>query len=146
LKWRLKVIRREFMEEKEARRENSPEPGGREGAADEILEKVLRRRERHRERSLPVRAGVVIAGSAVSLFAALLSVITPEFGLPLLLFGLRILALEFDWAARLYTKVAKLAKKVAGSLRKLWPKSKAGAAMALLALVAAFVAVFVLLG
>jgi hypothetical protein len=65
----------------------------------------------------------------VGAVAALLSVVAPEFGLPLLFFGLRLLALEFDWAARLYTKVAKLAKKVGGKLRKLWPKSKVGAAL-----------------
>jgi hypothetical protein len=85
---------------------------------------------------------VVVAGGAVSLFAALLSILTPEFGLPLLLFGLRLLALEFDWAARLYTRVAKVAKKVAGSLRRLWPKSKVGVALVILALVA--VAAFVI--
>lgn len=103
---------------------------------DATLARVFERRERHRERSIFVRAGVVVAGGAVSLFAALLSIITPEFGLPLLLFGLRLLALEFDWAARLYTKVAKLAKRVAGSLRKLWPKSKVGVALVILALAA----------
>lgn len=113
---------------------------------DEVLERVFERRERHQDRSIFVRVGVVTAGGAVSLFAALLSVITPEFGLPLLLFGLRLLALEFDWAARLYTKVAKLARRVAGTLRKLWPKSKVGVALSAVALVAAFVAVFVLLG
>lgn len=113
---------------------------------DEVLERVFERRERHRERSVFVRVGVVIAGGAVSLFAALLSVIAPELGLPLLLFGLRFLALEFDWAARLYTKVAKLARRVAGTLRKLWPKSKVGVALGVVALVTASAAVFVLLG
>lgn len=113
---------------------------------DEVLERVFERRERHRERSIFVRVGVVIAGGAVSLFAAPLSVITPEFGLPLLLFGLRLLALEFDWAARLYTKVAKLARRAAGTLEKLWPKSKVGVALGVVALVVVFVAVFLLLG
>lgn len=113
---------------------------------DEVLERVFERRERHRARSIFVRVGVVIAGGAVSLFAALLSVIAPEFGLPLLLLGLRLLALEFDWAARLYTKVAKLARRAAGTIRKLWPKSRVGVALGVVPLVAAFVAVFLLLG
>ena len=59
-------------------------------ARDEVLERVLGQRERHRERSVFVRAGVVVAGGVVSVFAALLAVIAPEFGLPLLLLGLRL--------------------------------------------------------
>lgn len=132
-------------------RTNGMDESGESGAEerpgrDEVLERVFERRERHRERSVFVRVGVVIAGGTVSLFAALLSVIAPELGLPLLLFGLRLLALEFDWAARLYTKVAKLARRVAGTLRKLWPKSKVGVALGVVALVTASAAVFVLLG
>lgn len=72
------------------------------------------------------------AGFGVGILAVPLSLITPEFGLPLLLFGLRLLALEFDWAVRLYSRVA---KKVAGTLRKLWPESKVGVALTILALV-----------
>ncbi|MGH3089339.1 MAG: hypothetical protein ACRDSJ_18760 [Rubrobacteraceae bacterium] len=107
------------------------------------MDEAMARRERHRKRSIFVRAGVMAAGFGVGVVAALLSVVAPEFGLPLLLFGLRLLALEFDWAARLYTKVAKLAKKVAGKLRKFWPKSKVGVAMTVLALAAAVVILFV---
>jgi hypothetical protein len=130
------------MEEKEERRVDGEVRGADSTEMDATLARVFERRERHRERSIFFRIGVVVAGGAVSLFAALLSIVTPEFGLPLLLFGLRLLALEFDWAARLYTKVAKVAKKVAGSLRRLWPKSKVGVAVVILALVA--VAAFVI--
>lgn len=96
------------------------------GGRDEVLERVLGQRERHRERSVFVRAGVVVAGGAVSIFAALLAVIAPEFGVPLLLLGLRLLALEFDWAARAYARVARVARGVGGSLRRLLPRSKRG--------------------
>ena len=113
-------------------------------AHDEVLEGVLARRERHRQRSVFVRAGVVVAGGAVGLFAALLSVVVPEVGLPLLLFGLRLLALEFDWAARLYARVARLAKRVAGMFGRLWSRSKVWVVLAVVALVA--VVVFALLG
>ncbi|MGI8539827.1 MAG: hypothetical protein ACR2N0_08625 [Rubrobacteraceae bacterium] len=130
------------MEEKEERRVDGEVRGADSTEMDATLARVFERRERHRERSIFFRIGVVVAGGAVSLFAALLSILTPEFGLPLLLFGLRLLALEFDWAARLYTRVAKVAKKVAGSLRRLWPKSKVGVALVILALVA--VAAFVI--
>ena len=104
--------------------------------ADAVLERVLLQREKHRGRSIFVRAGVVVAGGAVSVFAAPLSVLSPELGLPLLLFGLRLLALEFDWAARLYVRVEKLARRLLG-----WLKSKVGIAVVLL--IAAVVAVAV---
>lgn len=90
-----------------------------EGRGDAVLDRVLAQRERHRGRPILVRAGVVVAGGAVSVFAAPLSVVVPELGLPLLLFGLRLLALEFDWAARLYARVEKLARGAWGLLRRL---------------------------
>ena len=104
--------------------------------ADAVLERVLLQREKHRGRSIFVRAGVVVAGGAVSVFAAPLSVLSPELGLPLLLFGLRLLALEFDWAVRIYVRVEKLARRLLG-----WLKSKVGIAVVLL--IAAVVAVAV---
>lgn len=113
-------------------------------AHDGVLEKVLMRRERHRGRPLFVRAGVVAAGGVVGLFAVLLSVVVPEVGLPLLLFGLRLLALEFDWAARVYARVAGLARRLAGTFGRFWSRSKVWVVLAVAALVA--VAVFVLLG
>ena len=85
---------------------------------DAVLDRVLLQRERHRGRSISVRAGVVIAGGAVSVFAVPL-LLAPELGLPPLLFGLRLLALEFDWAARLYVRVEKLARKVLGFFKRL---------------------------
>lgn len=91
---------------------------------DAVLEKVLAQRERHRRRSVLVRAGVVVAGGAVSVFAAPLSVVVPELGLPLLLFGLRLLALEFDRAARLYVRVEKFARRVLGGLKRLFSKKR----------------------
>lgn len=113
---------------------------------DEVLARVLARREVHRGRSFFVRAGVAVGGGLLSLFAALLSVVAPEFGLPLLLVGLRLLALEFDWAARLYTKVSKLARRVAGRLRKFWPKSKVGVAAMVVGLVVVGYLVFTAIG
>lgn len=86
---------------------------------DAVLERVLRQRERHQQRSIFARIGVVIVGGVVSVFAAPLSLPAPELGLPLLLFGLRLLALEFDWAARLYVRVEKLARRLLGFLKRL---------------------------
>ena len=64
--------------------------------------------ERHRHRSHAVRALTVVGGGLAGVGGALLLVPLPELGLPLLLFGLRLLALEYDWAARLYAPVARL--------------------------------------
>ena len=91
---------------------------------DTAMERVLIQRKRHRGRSIFVRVGVVIAGGVVGVFATPLSVVAPELGLPLLLFGLRLLALEFDWAARLYVRIEKLARRVLGGLKKLFKKKR----------------------
>lgn len=66
---------------------------------DTPLTRALARRDRHRRRPLIVRAltvaaGVFVCGVAVILFLA------PEVALPLLVAGLGLLALEYDWAAR----------------------------------------------
>ena len=88
------------------------------------MERVLQQRERHRERSLAVRIPLMLAGSLLSVFAAALSLVLPEFGLPLLLVGLRLLAFEFDWAARAYAYVYQLAGKVRRKARNLSPRTK----------------------
>lgn len=103
----------ESMETKERRVVEGEERG------DAVLDRALGQREKHRGRSIFVRAGFVIAGGTVSVFATPLSLVAPELGLPLLLFGLRLLSLEFDWAARLYVRVEKLARKVLGTLKRL---------------------------
>jgi hypothetical protein len=43
-----------------------------------------------------------------TVLGALVVVPLPELGLPLLLLGLRLLALRYDWAARAYLPVARL--------------------------------------
>lgn len=95
------------------------EDESREECGDAVMERVLLQREKHRGRSIFVRAGVVITGGAVSIFAVPL-LLAPELGLPLLLFGLRLLALEFDWAARLYARVEKFARRILGGLKRLY--------------------------
>ena len=61
--------------------------------------RVATRRERHQRRSWVVRALTFVAGMLLSL-AGLLLLWAPELGLPLILAGLGLLALEFDWATR----------------------------------------------
>jgi hypothetical protein len=62
----------------------------------------------------------------------LLLVPVPELGFPLLLLGLRLLSLEYDWAARLYAPVARAWSR----LRALPLTVKLGIGLIALALVA----------
>ena len=54
--------------------------------------------------NMPVRIGIDIAATLISVVGVVL-VIEPEIGLPIMLVALRLLANEFDWAARLYARV-----------------------------------------
>ncbi len=65
-------------------------------------------RERHRERSVLVRTLAVAGGGFAGLVGAVFVLPVPELGLPLLLMGLRLLALEYEWAVRAYVPVARL--------------------------------------
>jgi hypothetical protein len=65
-------------------------------------------RERHRARTSVRRAAAVVGGWVALLLGAAVVVPLPELGFPLLLVGLRVLALRYDWAARAYLPVAGL--------------------------------------
>jgi uncharacterized protein (TIGR02611 family) len=65
-----------------------------------FIDGVKERRERHRERSKVIRAGVVLAGFLVVL-AGLAMIPLPGPGLLVVAAGLAVLALEFVWAERL---------------------------------------------
>ncbi|HEU0245779.1 MAG TPA: hypothetical protein VFR38_01695 [Gaiellaceae bacterium] len=69
-------------------------------------------RERHRERSILARTLAVAGGGLAGLMGAVLVLPVPELGLPLLLVGLRLLALEYEWATRAYLPVARLRDRV----------------------------------
>lgn len=80
---------------------NVQEPVDRESA----LERVLARRVAGRARAAPLRIAVAVAGAVAGLAAIPLAIVLPELGIPLLLVALRLLAVEFDWAARAYAWV-----------------------------------------
>lgn len=65
-----------------------------------FIDGVKERRERHRERSKVIRAGVVLAGFLIVL-AGLAMIPLPGPGLLVVAAGLAVLALEFVWAERL---------------------------------------------
>ena len=72
---------------------------------DDAVAAVLARRLRHRERGIVVRAVVATFATALLVAAIPLFVLLPELGLPILLWSLSLLALEFDWAAKAYAWV-----------------------------------------
>ena len=69
------------------------------------LAHVLAHRDRGRSRSAAVRAVSAAAGLLIGMAAVPLVVVLPELGIPALLLALRLLAVEFDWAARCYAWV-----------------------------------------
>ena len=69
-------------------------------------------RERHRERSRGLRAAVIAGGWVAAALGVALVAVLPELGLPLLVVGLRLLALRYSWAARAYLPVARLWERV----------------------------------
>ena len=73
---------------------------------------------------------MLAGGWAAGLLGVVLVLPLPELGLPLLVVGLRLLALRYDWAARAYLPVARL-----------WTRVKVLPASAKLALGVAAVAV-----
>lgn len=70
------------------------------------LDRVMERRVRGRARSRFVRALAAAAGALLGAASLPLIVLLPEVGIPALLVALRLLAVEFDWAASAYAWIA----------------------------------------
>jgi uncharacterized protein (TIGR02611 family) len=81
--------------EEAQRREDDDDP-------PELLIKLRERKERHEQRHIVLRAGVVLLGILIVLAGGALSLPgVPGPGIAVILIGLGFLALEFDWAERL---------------------------------------------
>jgi uncharacterized protein (TIGR02611 family) len=75
---------------------------GDEDDTPELLIKLRERKERHKQRSILHRIGVVILGVLIVLAGGVMSGPgVPGPGIAVILIGLGFLALEFDWAERL---------------------------------------------
>jgi len=103
-----------------------------------VDERLRRRRERHRQRGLVVRA-LVTAGGFAAVLGGVALLVLPGPGIPLLVLGLGLLSLEFDWAVRLLSFVLRRAERVTPERRA--HRIALGAAAAVLA-VAGVVAAF----
>lgn len=92
-------------------------------------------RGRHRERSRGRRVAVIAGGWGAALLGIALVIPLPELGLPLLVVGLRLLALQYTWAAHAYLLVARIWERV----KALSSFVKVAVGLAAAAAVAAFV-------
>jgi uncharacterized protein (TIGR02611 family) len=69
-----------------------------------LIERIRARQERHRRRRLFIRIPYALAGFLVLLLGVVM-LFTPGPGWAVIIFGLGLLALEFDWAERALERV-----------------------------------------
>ena len=69
------------------------------GGRPPLIERVRARRDRHKERNRIYRAAFAVVGFVV-LAAGVVMLVTPGPGIPVIILGLAMLALEFAWAER----------------------------------------------
>lgn len=84
-----------FAPVRSLRRVEQEETGGR----PPLIERVRARRDRHKERNRIYRAAFAVVGFVV-LAAGVVMLVTPGPGIPVIILGLAMLALEFAWAER----------------------------------------------
>src|SRR5919206_16044 len=83
-----------------------PDDPGKPSKAQQLVEGLAERRERHKERSRVYRIAVVAAG-AIVLLAGLAMTVLPGPAFVVIPVGLSLLALEFVWAEAVLDKLAK---------------------------------------
>jgi uncharacterized protein (TIGR02611 family) len=106
-----------------------------------MAEQLGERRERHRERSKPHRAAITVAGFLLVLGGIVLSGPgVPGPGFLVILIGLALLALEFDWAERLLRRGLAYADRAGARASQMSTRRKVVIALFAVAAVAAGVA------
>jgi uncharacterized protein (TIGR02611 family) len=94
------------------------------GGPRPLIERVRARRERHRQRRRIVRLAFALAGFVV-LLAGLVMLVTPGPGIPVVVLGLTILALEFAWAERWLERLLDRAERAVDQVTKGSPLRRA---------------------
>lgn len=89
-----------------------------------MVERVRARQQRHRQRHRLYRIGFAVAGFLV-LIAGLVMLVTPGPGIPVLILGLAMLALEFGWAERWLDRIAVKAEQAVDEVTKGSPLRRA---------------------
>jgi uncharacterized protein (TIGR02611 family) len=109
------------------------------------VERLRQRKERHKQRSRLVRVLVAVGGFATVLGGIALLVL-PGPGIPLLVVGLGLLALEFDWAEAAFVRTLEKAEQAARLAGRRSRKVKIFGIGAFLALTATIAAAFAVWG
>ena len=91
------------------------------------LDRLRERRQRHRERHILIRMLVALGGFA-ALAGGLALLILPGPGIPLVIVGLGLLALEFRWAETALARTLEHARRV--QPRKRWQRIAGGIGLA----------------
>jgi uncharacterized protein (TIGR02611 family) len=111
----------------------------------ELLVKLRERKERHKQRSLLHRIGIVILGLLIILAGLVMSGPgVPGPGIAVILIGLGLLALEFDWAERLLERAIIWADNAKERAEQTSTKQRVLAGLAAALAVAGFVAAAIL--
>lgn len=108
------------------------------------VERLRRRKERHRQRARVVRVLVALGGFA-TVAGGIALLVLPGPGIPLLVVGLSLLALEFDWAEAAFVRTLEKAEQAARLARRRSRKTQAvgiGAVLTLAGAIAAGLAVW----
>jgi uncharacterized protein (TIGR02611 family) len=95
------------------------------GGRPPIMERGRARRERHRQRHRLYRIGFAALGFLV-LAAGVVMLVTPGPGIPAIILGLAMLALEFAWAERWLERIVNRVEEAADQVRESSPAKRAG--------------------
>ena len=87
------------------------------GGRPTLIERVRARRDRHKERNRIYRAAFAVAGFVV-LAAGVVMLVTPGPGIPAIILGLGMLALEFAWAERWLERLVTRAEQAVDQVTK----------------------------
>ena len=108
------------------------------------IQKLHKRKQRHRERPRVVRWGVVVVGVLITLAGIVMTGPIPGPGFLVIPFGLALLALEFSWAERLLEKAVVWADGARAKAANRSKGEKIASGVAIAAGIAAFVTAAVL--
>ena len=109
------------------------------------VEKLRQRKERHKQRSRLVRI-LVAVGGFLTVAGGIALLVLPGPGIPLLVVGLGLLALEFDWAEAAFVRTLEKAEQGAALARRTGRKTRVAGTGAVLTLAAAFAAALAVWG